>query len=122
MEKSLLLIPAILESIRSLKDRTFKISFETSEPTPDQALAIHNCLLKAGYLAFREEPFRSEELKQLNELKSDFELVGKSPGQRLRGVLYKLFEQHPEGFKSFQKYYEYKMEKVIEHYKGRIDA
>ena len=29
------LIPAVLESYRSLKDRTLKLSFETSEPTPE---------------------------------------------------------------------------------------
>jgi len=122
MEKKLLLIGAILEGVRSLKDRSYKLTFETSEPSEDQALAIHNNLLCAGYLAFKDEPFRDEELKQLEDLKSDFELKNKTPGQRLRAVLYRLWEQHPEGFKSFPLYYEFKMDQITEHFKGKLDA
>lgn len=122
MEKKLLLIGAILESVRSLKDRTYKLTFETNEPSEDQALAIHNNLLSAGYLAFKEEKFRTEELKQLEDLKSDFELKDKTPGQRLRAVLYRLWEQHPEGYKTFPPYYEFKVDQITAHFKSKLDA
>ena len=44
----------------------------------------------------------------------------KSPSQRLRGVLYNLFEQDDKGFDTFDHYYEDKMEKIINHYKKFI--
>ena len=42
----MIVINSILESFRSLKDKTIKLSFETQEPTPEQILLSvgFNCL------------------------------------------------------------------------------
>lgn len=58
------------------------------------------------------------EFPEIKEIKS--EVDKKPPSQRLRGVLYVLWEQNPEGYKVFNTYYENKMEGIIEHLKGRI--
>lgn len=58
------------------------------------------------------------ESKDIKEVKS--EVDKKPPSQRLRGVLYVLWEQNPEGHKGFNTYYETKMEGMIEHLKGKI--
>jgi hypothetical protein len=113
----MILTPAILDNIRSLKDKTFKVSFETSELTPEQFTAIGNNLHQYGYLAFKNEPFLTEELEAIEDLKTDFDDKGKSPSQRLRAVLFLLFKEQPEGYEDFQLYYNFKMEKVIKHYK-----
>ncbi len=59
-----------------------------------------------------------EENPNIKEIKS--EVDKKPPSQRLRGVLYVLWEQNPEGHKGFNTYYEVKMEGIIEHLKGKI--
>ena len=41
-------LPSILDGYRSLKDRTLKLTFETSELTPEQMANIHYGLNKAG--------------------------------------------------------------------------
>lgn len=117
----MLLIPAILESIRSLKDRTWKVMFVTNELTPDQSASMNENLSQFGYLAFKRDEFKTDEIKILKDLKADFEIEHKTPGQRLRAVLYKNWEQKNEGYKEFPKYYEYKMERIINHYKSKLD-
>jgi len=54
-------------------------------------------------------------------LKADFELEKKSNGQRLRNVLYKLYEQDKEGFLTFTKYYDHQMERLINHFKNKLN-
>lgn len=120
-KRIMLLIPAILESVRSLKDRTWKIGFETNELTPEQSACINENLRQFGFLAFKRDKFKTDEIKILTDLKVDFEIEKKTSGQRLRAVLYRFWEQKNEGYKEFSKYYEWQMEKIIEHYKGKLN-
>ena len=117
----MLIIPCVLEGYRSLKDRTLKLTFETSEPNPDQMAGIQRSLLKAGFLAFNPDPFSSSQEKYLTELKSDYDDPQKTPSKRLRGVLYINFEQDPKGYKTFEDYYRSQMELLIMHFKNNLD-
>jgi hypothetical protein len=113
----MLIIPAIIESYRSLKDRTYKIMFETSELSPAELGELGNNLQQFGYLAFKNEPFKKEEQEIIESLKSDFDDDTKSPSQRLRNVLFRLWEKKPEGYDNFNLYYKFKYEKLIIHFK-----
>lgn len=117
----MLIVPAILESHRSLKDKTLKLAFETSEPTPEQLVEIAKNTQKYGYLAFKEDAFKQTEKDLLESLESDYKETGKTKSQRLRAVLYKNFEQKSEGYEVFDDYYNHKMEKLINHFKGHLD-
>jgi len=117
----MIILPAILESFRSLKDKSFKIVFETGELTPEQMVGLNSGLGDTGYLAFKEDPFKQSEKDMIDSLESDFEDKKKSQGQRLRGVLYRLWEQKSEGFETFPKFYEHKMEILIGHFKEKLD-
>jgi hypothetical protein len=117
----MLIIAAQLESYRSLKDRTIKLTFETGEPTPDQMAQIQEYLMKAGFVAFSIDAFTSDQKDLIKDLKCDYDDPTKTPAKRLRAVFYILYQKDTEGFDTFQKYYDHKMEKVIGHYKGMID-
>lgn len=117
----MIIIPAILESYRSLKDKTLKITFETNEPTPEQLTGVALNIQRFGYLAFKEEMFKDKEKEMLEGLKADYEEHGKTPGQRLRAVLYRLWEKDNEGFKNSLDFYNSKMESLIEHFKTKLD-
>ena len=114
-------LPAVLDSYRSLKDRGLKVSFETGELSPEQVANIQYSFNKAGYLAFSPDPFATHELEELDKLKVEFTDTGKPPSQRLRAVLYRSWEQKPEGYKVFIDYYNAKMETLIEHFKGKLE-
>lgn len=113
-------LPALLESFRTMADRGIKIVFSTGELSPEQVANIHYAFQKVGYLAFRPDPFATAELEELEKLKIDFDDTGKSPSQRLRNVLFRNFEINPEGYKTFNDFYNAHMEKIINHYKKKL--
>ena len=118
----MILIPCILESYRSLVDKSLKVQFVTLEPTPEQVMGIAGGIGQFGYLAFKVEPFKKEELKAIEDLEADYEDTGKTPAQRLRGVLYVNFKNNAEGFDSFTRFYDHHMEKILEHYKKKLPS
>lgn len=115
----MILISGQIEGISTRKDKTMKLTIGTQELTPHQAADIFQFNQQFGYFAIKPEPFQKEEQDLIDGLKSDYE--GKTPSQRLRGVLYKTWELKDEGFKDFNSYYVSKMELIIKHYKGKLD-
>lgn len=113
-------LPAQLEGYRSLKDRTLKLSFETGELSPEKMADIHYSLNKVGYLAFAPDALSTQELDEIDKLKVEYDDTGKTPGQRLRAVLYRLWEQQSEGYKDFNLFYAYKLEVLIKHFKEKL--
>ena len=89
----MIILPSILESFRSLKDKSYKIVFESNELTPEQMVGLNGSLGRYGFLAFKEDEFKQSEKDILNNLESGFEDKRKSSGQRLRAVLYRNWEQ-----------------------------
>lgn len=54
-------------------------------------------------------------------IKVDKDIETKSQAQRIRSVLFILFNQNPEGLENFETYYHAKTEKYIESLKARIE-
>jgi len=116
----MLLLPAQLESYRSLKDKTLKVTFETNELNPQELLSIIENTGEFGYLAFKPEPFKKEEKEVIENLETKLEDNQKTPSQRLRAILYRNYEQSNEGFDTFTRYYEHTMEKLCNHFKSKL--
>lgn len=117
----MIIIPAVLESYRSLKDKSIKVVFESNELTPEQVMGVAQNIQQFGYLAFKNEPFKNKEKEVLDNLKSDYEDTGKTPGQRLRGVLYRWYEKDKQGYATYEDFYRSQMEKLIDHFKTKLD-
>jgi len=105
---------------RSMADRSIQITFETQEVTPELMMNIQNSFQKSCILAVSADNFTSDYLKELENIKVDFEDGSKSPAQRMRGVLFRNWEQKPEGYKIFNDYYNSKMEVLINHFKDKL--
>lgn len=116
----MIIIPAILEGYRSLKDKTLKVTFETNEPTPEQFLGIGSSTQTFGYLAFKTEPFTQREIKAIEDLETSYEDNSKTHSQRLRSVMYVSWEHLNEGYQDFDSYYKHKMETIINHLKSKL--
>lgn len=116
----MIIIPAQLDSLRTLADKTLKVTFETQELNPQDLLGLMENLHQFGYLAFKNEPFKADEKEMLQEIKSDFEFGSKSSSQRLRAVLYVMYQNNNEGFDSSVKHYEHHMSKIIDHFKSKL--
>ena len=116
----MIILPAQLDGLRTLADKTLKVTFETQELNPQDLLGLMENMHQFGYLAFKKEPFKEDEKEMLSELKSDFEFKGKSSSQRLRSVLYVMFQNNNEGFDSSVKHYEHWMERIITQMKTKL--
>jgi hypothetical protein len=116
----MILIPAIYEGSRDLKDRTKKLVFQTNEISPDTASSLQLCVQEFVYLAIKLEPFTKGQVDVINKLKTDYEEFGKTPAQRLRNTLFRLWEHNSEGYADFNLYYQFKMEGLINHFKSKL--
>lgn len=115
-----LLLAVQVEGIRTRKDRTIAITLGTQELTPDlagQLLGLQNNLC-AIYVSSKEV-INDEEMKKVDQI--DPEFGGKTQSQRLRNVLFVLFEQNSEGFKDFDTFYKAKTEAMITHFKSKLE-
>lgn len=115
-----LLLSVIVEGHRSRKDHTVAVTLGTQELSQGQAGELFQFMGKlcAIYISPKEE-INQAEIDQVDKLNP--ELGGKTQSQRIRNVLYRLFEQDHQGFKEFDTFYRAKTEAAIEHWKSKIN-
>lgn len=113
-----ILVPVIIGEIRSLKDGSLKLTFETQEIGPEKVGQVYGLRNKIAYVYVSERTITDNEKKIVDSL--DPELKGKTPGQRLRAVLYLNWKQNSEGYPDDESYYRAKMEAIINTYKANL--
>jgi hypothetical protein len=116
----MILLPAQLEGIRTRKDRTLTLTFGTQELAPAKMGHLLTMNQNVCFLAVKADPFSTEETQLITELKADIELTAKTPAQRLRAVLFRLWEQQGDT-EDFPTYYEREMHKITEHFKSKLE-
>lgn len=116
-----LLLPGYVTSIRGLKDGSIVLSIETQELSPMKAGEVFSLRgkLLAMYLSTKET-VSQRELDQVDAVQVD--MPGKTLSQRVRNVLYRIWEVQPEGFKSFESFYSAKQEAHIKALKETLES
>lgn len=114
-----ILIPSTIEKITTLQDKSIKLSILTQELTPSQMFEVFKLYGKYGWFAFAEE---SEELVDVKvpELPKREE-DAKSPSERLRGVIYVLFEKMGKPGNNFEFFYLNTMNDICDLLKKKIE-
>lgn len=112
-------IPSFFASIRTLADGSLRASFDTQELRDEVANELFAKRRKSGFLIFLENAEKVD-LTDLDIPEVAPEFKGeKTPSQRLRGVLYILWQQTgSEG--NFQDFYIGKMETITNQIKSRL--
>jgi hypothetical protein len=116
----IIFLPAIYEGGRDLKDKTKKLVFQSNEISPAQAANLQMCVQQFVYLAIKREDFTKEQVDLINNLRSDYVDTAKSQAQRMRNVLFVLWQQNSEGYLDFNLFYEFKMEGFIKYLKSKL--
>lgn len=113
-----ILIAATVEGIRSRKDKTVALTIGTQELNPEKAgeLFSINGHLVTVYISVKG--ISNDEQDIIDSVEPD--VPGKSPSQRLRNVLFRLWEQSNEGYTDKNLHYIHHMEKIIEDYKTKL--
>lgn len=114
-----ILFGGIVEGLRSRKDRTISITLSTQELSPEKAGELFNTNSKmvTCYLSIKGE-ITDGEAEIIDSI--EIETPGKRPSQRMRGVLFRLWEQAPEGYTDFNLFYLHWMDKMIEKLKSKL--
>ena len=107
--------PAILKSISHTSDGGLRIGFTTNELSDEDKLVATKFHQKFGWVLFQENDFQLKDIP-----KEQAERGEKTPGQRLRASLFRLWQQQNPNLE-FEIYYRNKMEKLIEHIKSKLD-
>jgi len=115
-----LLRQCTLDRANRRKDKSVSMSFTTSlEQSSSEFMEIDALLGDAGVLYFKSNGnLTPEEIKELDGV--EIEVEGKTKSQRLRNVMYVLHQQNEEVI-SFDEFYSLQMEKIIQHYKDKLE-
>lgn len=113
-----IVLATYIENITTRKDRSVKLTLSTQELTPEKAGELFSMMNQIAAIYISPKEIDQTQIDMVDKL--DPEFGGKTQSQRLRGVLYKLWEFKPEGFKDFNNYYHSKTEEIINHYKSKL--
>lgn len=111
--KEIFQVPATITKITTRVDRTFKVEIITQELDLPNETALLALRLRTGWLLFKESAFTA--VPELPALDKDVQ--PKSPSQRLRAVMYRIWENTVLGDgpgKMFEQFYAEEMEKIID--------
>jgi len=115
-----ILLPAIIENISTRRDGTIKVTIGTNEVSQGKAgeLFALNGKIAAVYIS-PKETISQKEMDQVNSI--DPEVEKKTQSQRLRAVLFRLWEQAPEGFNDFESFYKNRTNAIIDQIKAKLN-
>lgn len=110
-------LAAQLLKISSRADRTYKLEFNTRELSGHEAATLLGELMNEGWLLWSPNELKESDVP---DEKADAMLGTKTQAQRLRGVIYRLWEQKGK-LGSFDDYYRSVLENMIEQIKEKLD-
>ena len=117
-----LILQATVENISTRADNTIKIVIGTQEMDADQSAKLFQFRNQIAKVLFSTDNISKPVKDTVIETAIDSdEPKGKSPSQRLRAVLFRYFEQGGETNVTFETYYQTEMEKIINHYKSKLE-
>lgn len=111
------LLPAQLLKVASRSDRTYTLTFNTRELRGSEAATLLDQLMNEGWLLYSPNQLTEADIP---DEKADAMLGTKTQAQRLRGVIYRLWEQSGRKGNS-EEYYKTVMESLIDQLKERLE-
>lgn len=109
--------PCQLQNISTRVDGSIKVVIETQELNGKDMAELFGYRNELGYITFTPNPEITIDVPE-----TPVGDMGKSPAQRMRGVLYIMWEQGgKKKFDTFEQYYAVNMERLINQLKERLD-
>jgi hypothetical protein len=115
-------MPALFDVPGDLTIRSFtptggvRMSFETQSLTDEEICVIRKASGQYGHILFKGNTFQDEDIPV-----ADCEDKKKTPGNRLRAVLWIDHIQHGGKKEDFEQFYRAEMEAIISQRKARLD-
>lgn len=111
-------INCTFDNYRRYKEGSFGLKFQTAlVASNDDVLTFNSLVSMPGNIVFVADGY--EDSLDIPEIKTD-DVNRKTQSQRLRNVLYVYWDQKKIK-EDFNVFYKREMDKVIDHYKGKLD-
>jgi hypothetical protein len=129
MSKNTIVFEGGIDGIRTMADNTVRVNVGTPELSPDVVGHMYSMLKQPGYVVISTMPISQKQIDAVESATIDREFEEKTPSQRLRNVLYVLWEQQqPKETNSqgvttyidFDLYYKRKMNELITFIKNKL--
>jgi len=112
--------PGCMSEGKITKKNTIHLKVESQENiSPESMKRFCEMVNQLGWFTFSVRQIEATDLIDLPPLKPTDD--SKKPSERMRAVLYRLWEQDNEGFKDSDGHYRFHMEKLIEFLKQKLD-
>ena len=118
-KQTLLQIPAHIQGAKTLVDRGLSLTIHTQEMNPEDSAMLFRLKGKSGWFLFKEAKIEEEDIAQIPEEVKEFK-SDRTPSQRLRAVIYRVWEQSGAKETFFEFYFRH-LEKIIDQYKSQLD-
>ncbi len=110
-------VPATLTKVSSMT-HWWRLVFDTQETVaPEDMARVLDWINKLGWLTYSAHEIEAQDIVSLPPIRPEEK---KSPAQRLYGVLYYLWQKDKRGHETFETFYLYMMERIINHYKEQL--
>lgn len=121
MGKNRIMMPAVVTSYRKLNDRSINVTVNSGlEVSTEQLIAIDRMYQKEVFFLVQDAELDEADVEMMDNVEIDIFHTSKTPSQRLRAVLFKVHQLQIQD-EDFKEYYRRQMEKIINHYKSKLD-
>ena len=120
-----------IDKVSTLADGSLRIYVGTPELAQETMVNLFRLIRKPGYVLISANHINQDQIDAVEKVTSNSEFNEKTPSQRMRGVLYKLWEKtQPKNlngdtgqmeYVDFDLFYKRQMNKIIDHFKTKLD-
>lgn len=116
-----LLLAAQVEGVQTRRDGTLKITLGCQEMSQSKAGELITMQNKVCAVYISQKEVISQAAMDMVD-QADVDLPGKTKSQRLRAVMYRIWEVDRQGHKTFESFYAAEMEKHINNLKEHLNS
>ena len=119
-----------IDKVSTLADGSLRIYVGTPELAQETIVNLFRLIRKPGYVLISANHINQDQIDAVEKVTSNSEFNEKTPSQRMRGVLYKLWEKtQPKTlngdtgemeYVEFDLFYKRQMNKIIDHFKTKL--
>ena len=120
-----------IDKVSTLADGSLRIYVGTPELANETMVNLFSLIKKPGYVLISANNINQDQIDAVEKATTNTEFSEKTPSQRLRGVLYKLWEKtQPKTMNGdtgemeyidFDLFYKRQMNKISDHFKTKLD-
>ena len=119
-----------IDKVSTLADGSLRVYVGTPELSSETMVSVFSLIKKPGFVLISANAINQDQIDAVEKATTNAEFSEKTPSQRMRGVLYKLWEKtqpktmNGDGvmeYVDFDLFYKRQMNKIIDHFKTKLD-